>query len=63
MNKKPSADEIERRRHVRTADADNRIEGMIPPSRAVLEICAAYIRGEIEAHDLVAVYKKAQQLQ
>jgi hypothetical protein len=53
--------EIERRRrHVRVATADNRIE-RIPPSPEVDEICAAYIRGEIEAHDLVAVYKKGQQ--
>jgi Antitoxin VbhA len=65
MSKNPPADgissaEIERRRaHVRTADADNRIEG-IQPSRASLEISDAYIRGEIEAHDLVAVYKKRQ---
>jgi hypothetical protein len=60
---KPPADEIERRRHVRTAEANNRIEGFPPPSGAVLEICEAYIRGEIEARDLVAVYKKRQQLQ
>jgi hypothetical protein len=53
--------EIERRmKHVATAAADNRIEG-IPPSPEVEEICAAYIRGEIEAHDLVAVYKRGQQ--
>lgn len=52
-----SSAEIERRRHVEAAIANNRIEG-IPPSSGSLEICAAYIRGEIEAHDLVTVYKK-----
>ena len=55
--------EIERRRrHVRTAEADHRIEGFPPIRGALLEICEAYIRGEIEAHELVAVYKKLQQL-
>jgi hypothetical protein len=50
--------EIERRRrHVRVAIADNRIEGN-PPSPEVEEICTAYIRGEIEAHDLVKVYQR-----
>ena len=53
--------EVERRKkHVAVAIADERIEG-IPPSPEVEEICAAYIRGEIEAHDLVAVYKRRQQ--
>jgi hypothetical protein len=45
---------------VQTALADSRIEGFPPPSDAELEICAAYIRGEFEAKDLVEVYKKAQ---
>jgi Antitoxin VbhA len=54
--------EIERRTHVRIAIAENWIEG-IPASRAALEICDKYIRGEIKAHELVAVYKKGQQLQ
>jgi hypothetical protein len=36
--------EIERRKHVRTAIADSRIEGFPPPSGLELEICAAYIR-------------------
>jgi len=35
--------EIERRRHVRNAVADKRIEG-IPTSPEAEEICAAYIR-------------------
>jgi hypothetical protein len=47
-----SPEEMQRRRaHVRTAIADNRIEG-IATSAATLEICAAYIRGDIEAADL-----------
>jgi hypothetical protein len=50
-----SAEQVERRRaHVRIAIADNRIEG-IATSAATLEICEAYIRGEIEAADLVTV--------
>jgi len=53
--------EIERRmKHVATAIANQRIEG-ISPSPEVDEICAAYIRGEIEAQDLVEVYKRRQQ--
>jgi hypothetical protein len=64
MSKRPplSPAEIERRRgHVRTAEADHRIEGFPPLSGVMLEICEAYIRGEIEAQDLVDVYKKRQQ--
>lgn len=63
MSRKPAADEaspaaIERRRgHVRAALADARIEG-VTPSQASLEICAAYIRGEIDARDLARVYKE-----
>ena len=54
-----SAEEMERRRtHVRVAIADSRIEG-IPVSRAAQEIMDAYIRGEIEAGDLVAAIKAA----
>jgi Antitoxin VbhA len=53
-----SAEEMERRRaHVRVAIADSRIEGSFP-NRAELEIYAAYIRGEIEAADLVTAYKR-----
>jgi hypothetical protein len=37
---------------VRIAIAENRLEG-IATSAATLEICEAYIRGEIEAADLV----------
>src|ERR1700759_5876873 len=49
-----------RRKHVRNAIADSRIEGLPPTSGWELEIWEAYIRGEIEAKDLVDVIKKAQ---
>ena len=50
-----TAEEMQRRRkHVRAAIADSRIEG-IATSAAELEIFEAYIRGEIEAADLVTV--------
>jgi Antitoxin VbhA len=52
-----TAEEMQRRAHVRIAIADNRMEG-IPISRATQEICDLYIRGEIEARDLVAAYVK-----
>jgi len=56
-----SSAEIERRKkHVETAIADDRIEGFPPPSRIELEIYDAYIRGEIEAQDLVEVYERRQ---
>jgi hypothetical protein len=45
-----------RRTHVRTALADSRIEGMAPPEPPEIEILEAYIRGEIEAGDLVTAY-------
>jgi len=52
-------EEMERRRsHVRTAIADSRIEGMSGPNEAEQEILEAYIRGEIEAADLVTAYVK-----
>ena len=52
-----SPEEMERRRtHVRVAIADNRIEG-IAISPESLEILEAYIRGEIEAADLVTAAK------
>jgi hypothetical protein len=52
-------EEMQRRRgHVRSAIADNRIEGLPPPSPAEEEIYDAYIRGEIDAGDLVAEYKR-----
>jgi hypothetical protein len=51
-------EEVERRRgHVRTAIADSRIEGMAPPEPLEIEILEAYIRGEIEAGDLVTAYR------
>jgi hypothetical protein len=52
-------EEMQRRRtHVRTAIADSRIEGSPPPGRAEQDILDAYIRGEIEARDLVKVYRR-----
>jgi hypothetical protein len=50
-------EEMQRRREaVRQADANNRIEGIFrdPDSDAIVE---AFIRGEIEAGELVNVYK------
>jgi hypothetical protein len=50
-------EEMQRRReHVRVAIADSRIEGYPPPSRPEQAILDAYIRGEIEAADLVTVW-------
>ena len=46
-----------RRKHVRTAMADSRIEGLPPPSGWEVEIWEAYIRGEIEADDLMETVK------
>jgi uncharacterized protein (DUF433 family) len=55
-----TAEEVERRRgHVRAAIADSRIEGMAPPGQRERTIFEAYIRGEIEAGDLVRAYKEA----
>jgi Antitoxin VbhA len=54
--------EVERRKkHVAAAIADSRIEGYPPPSGLEQDILDAYIRGEIEAEDLVEVYKRRQQ--
>lgn len=56
-----SSEEIERRRtHVRVAIAENRLEGIktSPETQAVYD---AYIRGEIDARDLIAAYKKGPQ--
>jgi hypothetical protein len=51
-------EEIQRRRgHVRAAIANNRIEGLAT-SAETLEIFEAYIRGEIEACDLVTAYER-----
>ena len=53
-----SPEEMERRREaVRQADANNRIEGIFRDA-ATDEICEAFIRGEIEAGDLVTAYLK-----
>jgi hypothetical protein len=54
-----SPEEMQRRReHVKAAIADSRIEGLPPPSRPEQAILDAYIRGEIEAADLVRVYRE-----
>jgi hypothetical protein len=53
-----SPEEAERRRsHIRAAIANERIEGIetSDETRALLD---AYIRGEIEAEDLVKAYKE-----
>ena len=56
---KITPEELERRRgHVRTAIADSRIEGMAAPGAEELAIFEAYIRGEIEAGDLVTAYQR-----
>jgi hypothetical protein len=53
-----SPEEMQRRReHVRVAISENRFDGL-PTDAASLEICEAYIRGEIEAADLVTAYRK-----
>jgi hypothetical protein len=52
-----SAEEMQQRReHVKAAIANSRIEGYPPPSRPEQAILDAYIRGEIEAKDLVTAY-------
>jgi hypothetical protein len=53
-----SPEEMQRRRkHVSVAIADSRIEG-IATSDAEQEVFDAYIRGEIEARDLVTTYQR-----
>jgi hypothetical protein len=59
MSQKPTT-ESERRKSVETAIADSRIEGFPPPSGWELEILNAFIRGEIEAKDLVEAVKAGQ---
>jgi hypothetical protein len=51
-----------RRKHVRNAIADSRLEGLPPPSPEEEEIWEAYIRGEIDAKDLVDVIKKGSKV-
>lgn len=51
-----SPEEIQRRReHVKAAIANSRLEGLATGAKT-LEIFEAYIRGEIEACDLVTAY-------
>jgi hypothetical protein len=55
-----SSEEAERRRtHVRIAIAENRLEG-IQTSAETQAVFDAYIRGEIEASDLVNVFKEGR---
>jgi hypothetical protein len=50
-----SPEEIEHRRtHVRIAIADSRIEGFSPPSRPEERIHDAFVRGDINAAELMA---------
>lgn len=57
-----SAAEAQRRReHVRVAIANDRIEGIKVSSAMLQEILDAYVRGDIEARDIVAAYKSALQ--
>jgi hypothetical protein len=54
-------EEIQRRRkHVETAIADSRLEGMIEISAEERAIFDAYIRGEIEAEDLVRAFNEGR---
>ena len=55
-----SPEEMQRRRvHVRVAISENRLEG-IATSAETLAICEAYIRGEIEAGELVQAYQQGR---
>jgi hypothetical protein len=53
--------ETERRKSVEAAIADSRLEGLPPPGPAEQEIYDAYIRGEIEARDLVDAVRRSVQ--
>ena len=54
-------EEMQRRRvHVRVAIADDRIEGIDGPGTDEQAVLDAYIRGEIEARDLVTAYRRAR---
>lgn len=56
-----SPEEMQRRReHVRTALAENRLEGIMTTSPETQAVLDAYIRGEIEAADLVTAYKEGR---
>ena len=48
-----------RRRHVEVAITNNRLEG-IDTSDEARAVCDAYIRGEIEADELVTVYQEGR---
>ena len=49
-----------RRRHVEVAIADNRLEGIVDTSGEIEAVCDAYIRGEIEAGELVKAYQEGR---
>src|SRR5271170_7282423 len=54
-------EEMQRRRdQVRGAIADSRIEGIDGPGTDEQAVLDAYIRGEIEARDLVTAYRRAR---
>jgi hypothetical protein len=58
MDNFEGAAETERRKSVKAAIAESRLDGLPPPSPAEQAILDAFIRGEIEARDLVEVYKQ-----
>jgi hypothetical protein len=58
MNDRIKTTEAERRKSVEIAIADSRIEGMPLPSPTEQAILDAFVRGEIEAKDLVTAIKR-----
>jgi hypothetical protein len=50
--------EAERRKSVKAAIADSRLAGLPPPGPAEQAVLDAFIRGEIEAENLVEAIKK-----
>ena len=57
MSDNPYTTEAERRKSVEMAIADSMIEGLSPPGPAEQAILDAFIRGEIDARDLVDAIK------
>jgi Antitoxin VbhA len=49
-----------RRRHVEVAITDSRLEGIDEPSAEERAVFEAYIRGEIEAGELVEAYQQGR---